>query len=112
MKGTPPLPDLESLRCFLAAARHLSFRVAARAVALSPAAFSDRIQRLEDTLGASLFDRTTRRVALTAAGERLVPEAQRCLDQARRCGEVVLREDGAPLPYELTDRHTLKLGLR
>ncbi|MDI1450594.1 LysR family transcriptional regulator [Polyangium sp. 6x1] len=105
------LPDLESLRCFLAAARHLNFRVAARAVALSPAAFSDRIQRLEDTLGAPLFDRTTRRVALTAAGERLVPEAQRCLDQARRCGEVVLREDGAPMPYELTIGTRFELGL-
>lgn len=105
------LPDLESLRCFLAAARHLSFRLAARAVALSPAAFSDRIKRLEDALGAPLFERTTRRVALTPAGERLVPEAGRCLEHARRCGEVVLLERGAPTPYELTSGTRFELGM-
>lgn len=105
------IPDLESLRCFLAAARHLNFRDAARAVALSPAAFSDRIQRLESTLGVALFERTTRRVALSIAGERLIPEAQRCLDQARRCAEVVLGEDLAPMPYELTIGTRFELGL-
>jgi len=105
------IPDLESLRCFLAAARHLNFRDAARAVALSPAAFSDRIQRLESTLGAVLFERTTRRVVLSVAGERLVPEAQRCVDQARRCAEVVLGEDLAPAPYELTIGTRFELGM-
>lgn len=107
----PSLPDLESLRCFLAAARHLNFRDAARSVALSPAAFSDRIQRLESTLGAALFERTTRRVALSVAGQRLVPEAQRCLEQARRCAEVVRGEDLAPMPYELTIGTRFELGL-
>jgi LysR family transcriptional regulator, glycine cleavage system transcriptional activator len=105
------LPDLESLRCFLAAARHLSFRVASRAVALSPAAFSDRVRRLEEELGVSLFDRTTRRVELTAAGERLVPEAERLLDQARRCAEVARLEEGAPVPYELTIGTRFELGM-
>lgn len=109
--STTSIPDLESLRCFLAAARHLNFRDAARAVALSPAAFSDRIQRLESTLGAPLFERTTRRVALSVAGERLVPEAQRCLEQARRCTEVVLGEDIAPMPYELTIGTRFELGM-
>ena len=42
------LPDLICLECFEALATHLSFRVAARQVALSPAAFSDRIKRLEE----------------------------------------------------------------
>lgn len=114
-KPAPPphlsVPDLESLRCFLAAARQLNFRDAARAVALSPAAFSDRIQRLEATLGAPLFDRTTRRVALSIAGERLLPEAQRCLDQARRCAEVIRGEALAPLPYELSIGTRFELGM-
>jgi LysR family transcriptional regulator, glycine cleavage system transcriptional activator len=104
-------PDIESLRCFLAAARHLNFRDAARSVALSPAAFSDRIQRLESTLGVALFERTTRRVVLSIAGERLVPEAQCCLEQARRCAEVVLGEDLAPRPYDLTIGTRFELGL-
>ena len=38
-----PLPDLESLRCFSQAARQLSFRRAAKACALSPAAFGERM---------------------------------------------------------------------
>ena len=53
------LPDLDSLRCFITAAEQRHFRSAARAVGLSPAAFSDRIKRLELGLGASLFSRTT-----------------------------------------------------
>ena len=82
------LPDLESLRCFEAAATHLNFRVAAKTVALSPAAFGDRIKRLEDQLAAPLFVRTTRRVALTAAGH-----------------------DRGPIPYELTVGTRFELGL-
>lgn len=53
--------DLESLRCFAAAAATLNFRAAARRVALSPGAFSDRLRRLEEELGVPLFVRTTRR---------------------------------------------------
>lgn len=103
------LPDLDSLRCFEAAAVHRNFRVAAARVALSPAAFSDRIRRLEELLEARLFERTTRRVALTAAGERLLPQARRCLDEARRC-VAVAREDAAP-PFALSIGTRYELGL-
>jgi LysR family glycine cleavage system transcriptional activator len=103
------LPDLESLRCFDAAATHLSFRVAARAVALSPAAFGDRIKRLEDQLAAPLFVRTTRRVALTPAGHRLVQHARRVLDEAGKCRSVAL--DASAAPYELTIGTRFELGL-
>ena len=47
------------------------FRQAAKMVALSPTAFSDRIRRLEEGLGKELFSRTTRKVALSGAGEAL-----------------------------------------
>ncbi len=104
------LPDLESLRCFDAAATHLSFRIAAKAVALSPAAFSDRIKRLEDQLAAPLFARTTRRVALTQAGHRLLVQVRRVLDEAELCHHVV-RDDAAPIPYELTIGTRFELGL-
>lgn len=104
------LPDLESLRCFDAAATHLSFRVAARAVALSPAALGDRIKRLEEQLAAPLFVRTTRRVALTPAGHRLVAQARRVLDEAGKCRHVA-SDDTTAIPFELTIGTRFELGI-
>lgn len=104
------LPDLESLRCFDAAATHLSFRIGAQAVALSPAAFGDRIKRLEQQLEVPLFARTTRRVALTPAGLRLLPQARRVLDEAARCTRVVHEQDLA-VPFALTVGTRFELGL-
>jgi LysR family glycine cleavage system transcriptional activator len=104
------LPDLESLRCFDAAATHLNFRVAAGAVALSPAAFGDRIKRLELLLEIALFARTTRRITLTPAGHRLVAQARRVLEEAERCHPIVHdRRDAAP--FELTLGTRFELGL-
>ncbi len=104
------LPDVESLRCFAAAAQKLNFRNAARTVGLSPAAFSDRIQKLERLLGTALFDRSTRHVRLTAAGGRLVPQATRCLDEARRCAESV-RDTATREPFELVLGTRYELGM-
>lgn len=101
--------DLESLRCFVHAAAQLSFRVAAKSCALSPAAFGERIRRLEDELGAPLFERTTRKVTLTAAGERLLPQARRCLDEAEHCRAAVSSHERAP--YELMLGTRFELGL-
>jgi DNA-binding transcriptional LysR family regulator len=104
------LPDLESLRCFHAAAQHLNFRLAARAVGLSPAAFGDRIKRLEETLEARLFERTTRRVVLTPAGERLWPQARRCLEEADKCAELV-KGSPEPSPFAITVGTRFELGM-
>ncbi|HYO94014.1 MAG TPA: LysR family transcriptional regulator [Polyangiaceae bacterium] len=104
------LPDLETLRCFLAAVRAPNFRSAASAVALSPAAFGERIKLLEQQLGAPLFERTTRRKSLTAAGERLAPQAQRCLDEAQRCQLVVQSSELRP-SFELTIGTRFELGM-
>jgi DNA-binding transcriptional LysR family regulator len=82
------LPSLESLRCFVAAARVLNFRNAAASLALTPAAVGQRIKQLEDELGAALFVRTTRSMQLTAAGLALVPRAEACLMAAAACFEV------------------------
>lgn len=102
------LPDLESLRCFDAAARRLNFRAASAQVFLSPAAFSDRIKRLEEQVGAPLFARTTRRVALTAAGQALWPRAQVALDAARACLSSGAEDEA---PYELVLSTRFELGL-
>jgi DNA-binding transcriptional LysR family regulator len=91
------------------AAALLSFRVAAKACALSPAAFGERIRRLEAELGSPLFERTTRKVTLTAAGERLLPQARRCLDEAERCRVAVSSDERAP--YELWLGTRFELGV-
>ena len=73
------IPEVDNLRCFLAAARLLNFRSAARSVARSPAALGQRIRQLEDELGTKLFHRTTRAVVLTEAGLNLVPHGARSM---------------------------------
>src|SRR3954471_14359440 len=80
-----PPPSLESLRCFVEAARLLNFRAAARVVALTPAALGERIRGLEELMGDTLFHRTTRKVVLTQAGLDLVPWAERALEAGRDC---------------------------
>ena len=63
------IPPLEALEAFLAAARERNFRTAADSLALSPSAFSRRIQMLEAFLGKPLFDRSGPFPVLTAAGK-------------------------------------------
>jgi DNA-binding transcriptional LysR family regulator len=82
------LPSIDSLRCFVAAAKLLNFRAAARSVALTPAAFGQRIKQLEAELGVPLFARTTRSVRLTEAGLAMLPSAEKCLLFAGDCTRV------------------------
>ncbi|MEJ7730581.1 MAG: LysR substrate-binding domain-containing protein [Polyangiaceae bacterium] len=100
------LPDIDSLRCFVAAARHRSFRSAAREV-VSPAAFSDRIKRLEELLGERLFVRNTRSCRLSKA-RRALPHAKLAIEAAQRC--LVASADAAP-PYDLVLGTRYELGL-
>jgi LysR family transcriptional regulator, glycine cleavage system transcriptional activator len=103
-------PDLDSLRCFLEAARLLNFRAAARAVSLTPAALGQRIRQLEDSIGKKMFHRTTRSVVLTEQGLALVPYAQRALAAAADCVRAGRGEVG-PSPAELTVGTRHELGL-
>jgi len=64
--------DLSGLQLFAIVARHLNFRRAAIELGLSAPAVSERVRELENRLGARLFNRTTRSVALTEAGRRLL----------------------------------------
>jgi LysR family transcriptional regulator, glycine cleavage system transcriptional activator len=66
-----PLPPLNTLRTFEAAARRLSFKKAAEELSVTPTAVSHQIRTLEAFLGARLFERRTREVRLTPAGETL-----------------------------------------
>ena len=68
------------LRAFLLVAQHRSFTRAAGALFITPAGLSVLIKELENQLGARLFDRTTRQVALTATGAELLAAVQTNLD--------------------------------
>lgn len=63
--------ELRQLECFLAVAQQLHFGRAAERLAMSQSTVSESIKGLERKLGAPLFDRTSRRVALTPLGESL-----------------------------------------
>jgi DNA-binding transcriptional LysR family regulator len=102
--------DLDSLRCFDAAATTLNFRAASRRVHLSPAAFSDRIRRLEDHLQTPLFARSTRQVRLSQAGERLLPLAREVLVGVERL-ETSARAPAQVGPYDLYVGTRYELGL-
>src|ERR1700688_1419749 len=59
---------LNLIASFVSVAEHLSFIAAANVIGTSPSTISRKVSRLEDALGLRLFERTTRRVALTEAG--------------------------------------------
>lgn len=105
------LLDLESVRCFVVASKKGSFRAAAQEVHLSPPAFGDRIRRLEEDLGLRLFERTTRKVALTEVGRRFVPEAENLLDTAAACRARLTADAEQALPFALTVGTRYELGL-
>ncbi|GHE89639.1 LysR family transcriptional regulator [Amycolatopsis deserti] len=73
--------DVRSLRYALTLAEELHFGRAARAHYIAAQPFGRRIAELERELGTRLFERTSRRVALTEAGERFLPRARRVLAQ-------------------------------
>lgn len=74
---------------FLAVAEELHFGRAAERLHMAQPPVSRMIQQLEREVGARLFDRSTRRVRLTAAGEALVGPAREILDAVRRAGATV-----------------------
>ena len=76
----PYLP-LNSLRAFEAAARHLSFTKAAIELCVTPAALGHQVKALEERLGAPLFHRLPRGLALTDEGQALLPVLREAFDK-------------------------------
>jgi DNA-binding transcriptional LysR family regulator len=72
--------DILDLQAFVAVAERASFRQAAADVFLSQSALSRRIDKLEESLGVKLFERTTRRVQLTNVGETFLVNVRTALD--------------------------------
>ncbi|WP_069811076.1 LysR family transcriptional regulator [Streptomyces sp. TP-A0874] len=75
--------DPRLLRAFVMVAAESNFTRAAARLHTAQQALSRDVRRLETALGTRLFDRTTRKVALTAEGERLLPYAERVLAAQR-----------------------------
>jgi DNA-binding transcriptional LysR family regulator len=110
------LLELRHLRYFVAVAEELHFGRAARRLHMAQPPLSQQIRRLEELVGSPLLTRTSRRVALTPAGQtflersrRLLAQAQADLDEAGRIGR---GEEGrldvgfiaSAIPLGITDR--------
>jgi LysR family hydrogen peroxide-inducible transcriptional activator len=74
-------PSLAQLRAFAAVADHLHFRDAAAAIGMSQPALSGAVSALEETLGVTLLERTTRKVLLSPEGERIAVRTKAVLGE-------------------------------
>ncbi|MGW2543222.1 LysR substrate-binding domain-containing protein [Kitasatospora sp. NPDC001574] len=75
----PRTPTVAQLRAFVAVAEHRHFREAAAATGTSQPALSAAVAALEESLGAQLIERTTRKVIITQLGERVLEHSRRVL---------------------------------
>ncbi|WP_037683366.1 LysR substrate-binding domain-containing protein [Streptomyces griseus] len=97
-------PSLAQLRAFAAVAEHLHFREAAAAIGMSQPALSGAVAALEEVLGVTLLERTTRKVLLSPAGERLAVRAKAVLAEV---GALMEEAEAVRAPFT----GTLRLGV-
>ena len=77
------LPPLNALRAFEAAARHLSFKLAAHKLHVTPAAVGQQVKALEARLGVQLFERSSRGLSPTPRALALQPELEQLMRSLR-----------------------------
>ena len=90
------LPDFEGLAMFAKVAEEGSFAAAARAMGVSVATVSRAVTRLEERLGGRLFNRTSRRLALTDYGRTLAERASRIYADAQEAEDFAREASSRP----------------
>lgn len=100
---------LNGLRCFEAAARHMSFKLAAAELFVTPAAVSQQIKALETELGCALFLRRPRSLELTAEGARLAPVVRDAFSRLLAAvNDLKAQEEGRPLTVSVLPSFAVK----
>jgi LysR family glycine cleavage system transcriptional activator len=102
------LPPLTALRAFEAAARHASFARAAEELSITPAAVSQQVRLLEESLGAHLFERRARGVDLTSTGIDYARELGLALDRIAAATER-LKSASSPGTLTISTTHSFAL---
>jgi len=100
------MPSLDLLTGFEAAARHLSFTKAGEELFLTQSAVSRQIKELEEQLGAPLFHRRHRALALTDAGQQFYAAAAQVITTMRTATERLRTQSGRKRPLSVTTTHS------
>lgn len=90
------MDDLRRMAIFAAVVEHRSMSAAARALGTSPSAVSQQVRQLEHSGGVTLLHRTTRKLTLTAAGERFHADCAAMVAAARRAQAQLAMSRDAP----------------
>ncbi|MGP4003411.1 LysR family transcriptional regulator [Streptomyces sp. 8N706] len=93
--GTSTDPSAQQLRLFLLLAEELHFGRAAKRAFMTQPAFSQQIRSLEERLGVTVVDRTTRTTGLTAAGHELLPDMRAAVEAADRLRQAAAEQTRA-----------------
>lgn len=83
------LPSLNTLRAFEAAARHLSFKMAASELGVTAGAVSQQVKKLESSLGVALFRRLPHGLLLTVEGETYLPRISNVFEDLTDATEAI-----------------------
>jgi LysR family transcriptional regulator of gallate degradation len=101
----PAMAQFHKLRAFAAVARHGNVHRAGEAIHLSQPAVTRAVRHLEGTLGASLFERTTKGMHLTIAGQCAFRRTERAIEELRVASSEMLKLADAPrCPSTLRER--------
>ena len=103
------LPPLNPLRAFEAAARHLSFKFAARELHVTPGAVGQQVKALEDRLGVQLFERLHKQLILTPAGQEYLGSVQKAFYRIAEATER-LKPQGVATVLSVGVHSRFKLG--
>lgn len=92
------MPTLTQLEYILAVEEHKNFSRAAAACHVSQPSLSSQVQKLEDEVGFTVFDRSKKPIITTSLGKTLVAQAMKVLQEAKKISEIGA-EDGSPNGY-------------